>query len=343
MRKRQSLRDEAGFSLAELLVSTVVTLMVLGAALGTFTDATRVSDAAREASDTNLNLQVAMSMMVRDFIQTGRGIPIGGIPIPSGGGAVALNRPAPPGAALTFPAGNVVLPAVSPGASLGPVVLGVNTDLVTVLYEDATLNLSAAALTAIAADGSSMTVDAGTDITGPDGIRVGDLILFRNGLGNALQAVTGTDGGQTVFFAEGDELNLNQRGAPQGTIMQLQSAPDTYPPTFATRVVMVTYYIDTFTDPALPRLVRQANNGDRLAIALGIENYQITFDLVDGTTNPTNVEDPQAPNSPHQIRKVNLFLAGRSIQVNQRTRQFFRNTMATQVGLRSLSFVDRYQ
>jgi hypothetical protein len=108
-------------------------------------------------------------------------------------------------------------------------------------------------------------------------------------------------------------------------------------------VNLVSYYIDAVTDPALPRLVRQVNMNARLAIALGIENYQVTYDLVDGGANPTNVETPVLPSSPNHIRKANLFLAARALAVNPRTRQFFRNTVATQVSLRSLAFVDRYQ
>ena len=339
--------NEAGFTLAELLVSTVVTLMVLAAALGAFADAMRITDTARETTDTNQSLEVAMSLMVRDILQAGsQGFPIGGIPVPSGTGVSPINRPAPAGSSLTFPADYEVLPAISPAGGLGPLVLGVTTDMITIMYVDPTLPTitidEPEGLGSIAADGSSMSVPAGVTISGPDGIQEGDLIFFSNSEGKAIQAATYVTG-QTVIFGASDDLNLNQRGAPQGTILELQSAPGEYPVTSAQRVLMISYYIDLVTDPALPRLVRQVNNGDRLAIALGIENLQITFDLVDGTTNPTNIETPAAPNSPHQIRKANLFLAGRSLDVNPRTRQYFRNTVATQVSLRSLAFVNRYQ
>ena len=107
------LEDERGFTLAELLVSTVVTLMVLAAALGSFSDAIRITDAARETTDTNQSIEVAMSLMVRDFIQAGsQGFPIGGIPVPTGTGAAPINRPAPAGTSLTFPADYEVFHAV---------------------------------------------------------------------------------------------------------------------------------------------------------------------------------------------------------------------------------------
>ena len=47
-----------------------------------------------------------------------------------------------------------------------------------------------------------MTVDARTTITGADGIKVGDLILFSNAQGNAMQMVTGVNGTQTVTSRE---------------------------------------------------------------------------------------------------------------------------------------------
>ena len=52
-----------------------------------------------------------------------------------------------------------------------------------------------------------------------------------------------------------------------------------------------------------------------------------------------------APNacSPNQIRKVNIYLAGRSTQRFSPTRRFFRNALDTQVSLRSLALVDRYR
>ena len=333
---------DAGFTLAETLVAMTLALFVIGGSLTALTGTARIADTARLMSDTNQSLEVGMSLMVRDFIQGGEAVPRGGIPIPSGAGATAIRRPGPPGSALTFSAAWTTLPAVIPGGTLGPVMLGVTTDIVTVVYADPTLALNQFPLAAIAADGSSMTVGAGTPITGVGGIQVGDLIMFSNAQGNALQMVTRTNGTQTVFFDANDSLNLNQRTAPQGTILNLETGA-VFPPTTATRMLMVSYYLDVVTDPTLPRLTRQINNNAPLAIALGIENVQFSFDLVDGVTNPANVKIIPAANSPNQIRKANLFLSARSINVDLQTNQYFRNSTATDVGFRSLSFVNQYQ
>lgn len=334
-------RNDAGFSLVEALIATVLSGLVIGGALHSFSDGMRLYDTSRIISETNQSLQAGMSLMVRDFIQVGQGIPTGGIPIPSGAGAGPVVRPGP--VALTFNAAWTTVPAITPGSALGPTVLGVQTDIVTVMYADATLVLNNAPLVAIAPNGGSMTVDPGTNIQGANGLRAGDLILFSNANGNALQQITRTDGTQTVFFDPGGPMNLNQSGAAQGSITGIQSAPGVYPPTTATRVLMISYYVDTVTDPTLPRLVRQVNLGPRLAVSLGVENLQFTYDLVDGTVNPTNVPEPGVANSPNQIRKANLFMSARSLDMAPVPRAFFRNSMATEVGLRSLSFVDRYQ
>jgi len=229
------------------------------------------------------------------------------------------------------------------------------------MYADSTLPLNQAFLTAVSS--GSMTVNAGTPIAAGvnTDIATGDLIMLSNANGNALVEITRTTGTQTVFYQAGaGAYQLNQTGAASGSMMCLQN-PGTnvttncsgnnggYPPTTATRVWMTSYYLDATTDPRLPRLVRRVNfdpNRPGRPVALVIENLQLSFDVVDGVTNPTNLATvPDALNptlSPNQIRKVNLFVAARSTAEFRKTRQFLRNSVSTQVSLRGLSFVDRY-
>lgn len=333
--------SEDGFSLGELLVSTGLTLVLLAGVMGTFHDSLHTNQNASLTADVEQNLRAGINLLVQDFINAGWGIPTGGIPIPAGAGTDPVRRPGPPGTAYSF-APSLTLAAVNPGPALGPVGNGRQTDIVNILFADNLLPLNQHPLTAIASNGSSVTVNGATPVTGiPNAVRPGDLIAFSNALGNTVQCVTRVSG-QVIYFDTGDPLNLNQPNAPQGSITQLASN-GAFPPTTATRVWLVTYYLDTSTDAAVPRLIRRVNDRPGAAVALILEDMQLAYDLVDGVTNPTNVEIPVPPNSPNQIRKANILLTARSSAPIRKTGDYLHRSLATQVSLRSLSFIDRYR
>jgi prepilin-type N-terminal cleavage/methylation domain-containing protein len=330
-----------GFSLIEMMIASTLALIVLAGALGAFNGSLGLNEKSGQMTDLEQNLRAGLNFLVRDFINAGWGIPTGGLPIPSGDDATAVIRPGPPDTNYTFDDAESIA-AVNPGAGLGPLGNGQTTDMVNILYADSLLPLNQTMLVSIAANGASAEVDAGTPITGvANPIRVGDLIAFSNALGNALQCVTGVVG-QTMSFNSGDALNLNQPGASEGSIMQIQSG-GVFPPTTATRVYLVTYYLDYTTDPETPRLIRRINNREGSVVGLVLEDLQFSYDLVDGDTNPTNVETPEDPNSPNQIRKTNISLSGRSSSLIRNTQEYLRRNLTTQVSLRSLAFVDRYE
>lgn len=348
------MRSQSGFSFIELLVAMAITLIVVSATLGAFNQAVRTNEAATLMADMEQNLRAGANLIIRDLIQAGQGIPVGGIPIPSGTGAQPIQRPSPSGSSYTFPTNYVVLPSVTPGASIGHSVLGQPTDMLTVLYADSTLPLNSNTLQSVADNGSSMVVKSTTPIGGQNNaIRPGDLIMLSNGLGNAIQQVTRVSG-QTVFFDTGDTFRLNQPTVGQGSVSCLRtggtdgnSCTDNTGPfpgggntTTATRVWMTTYYLDATFNANMPRLMRQINFGTARPVALVLENLQVSYDMVDGVTNPTNVKSPANPN---QVRNVNLWLRARSSAPFGQNRQFFRNEIGTQVSLRSLAFVDRYR
>ena len=342
------MRKEQGFSAVEVLISVVITLILLGGTMSSFNRSVGLSEESRLMADLEQNLRAGINFTVQDFLTAGWGIPTGGIPIPSGTGAVAVKRPGPPGTVYTF--GEEVLAAVNPGAGLGPTSGGQATDMVNILYADNTLLLNTKPLQAIATNGANVTVDAATPITGiRNPISAGDLIAFNNALGSTIQYVSRVVG-QVIYFDTGDPLSLNQPGASQGSIIQLRTTvvkngntTYTYPPTTATRVWLITYYLDFTTDSTMPRLIRRVNNRAGAAVALVLENFHLSFDLVDGVTNPTNVSNPTDPYSPNQIRKANIFMSGRSTTTMRATGEFLRRTLTTQVSLRSLSFIDRYR
>lgn len=335
---KDRLRGDEGFSSAEMLMAAAITVIVLAGAMGSFNDMVGLNEQTLQMSDLEQNLRAGLNLIVRDFITAGWGIPTGGISIPSGAGAVSVVRPGPLGTTYNFN-GSVAIAAVNPGNGMGPMGNNQATDLVNILFADN--QFQSIALDSIGANGASAIVNSATPITGVQNpIQPGDIIYFNNGLGTTLQCVTAV-AGQTMAFAANDPMKLNQPAAAAGGIMNLQSG-GTFPTTAATRVWMVTYYLDYITDPQAPRLMRRINNRQPQPVALILEDLQFTYDLVDGGTNPTNVATPVAPNSPNQIRKVNILISGRSNARLRKSDEFLRKSIKTQVSLRSLSFVDRY-
>ena len=362
----------------------VLVAVIMGATLTALTNAYRATETARSTIGLNNNLRIGTDLIVRDLIQVGQGMPTGRtVQVPNGAGELLIQRPHPQGSACTeWPAGTTVIPAVTVGPGCGPTIGGVATDMVTTLSVDSSLD--AVPVWSINAGGHAATVSrpcsnnppcnpllpgeaiGGIDISagGPDDVRVGDLMMFTKGSGSALVYVTAVDGGQIFTFGAGDPMNLNQFDAAlNGTLDDLATtAPTTANSSNVSRVRMITYYLDNTIDATTPRLIRHMNWGDPTAdlnrrgrtVAFAIENLQITYDMVDGVNNFSNVrmvdEDLTtggrcAPSacSPNQIRKMNVFIAGRSLEQFSANKRYFRNTLSTQVSLRSLALVDRYK
>lgn len=369
--------NAAGFSLVELMVAMGLVLIVMAGTMTTLTDAYRASDTARNTIDVNNNLRIGTDLITRDLIQVGQALPTGRrVEVPSGTSALLIQRPHPEGSPETcteWPTGTVTIQAVTPGPGCGPTIGGVATDMITTLSVDSTLD--AVPVVSYSQAGRTATVAlpaqaaGGVDISasGPDDIRVGDLIMFVKGSQSTLVYVTAVDGVQTITFAAGDPMNLNQVDAGlttlAGTWDDLSSSSPTGAYSFTlSRIRMISYYLDNTLEPTTPRLIRHMNWGDPDAavnergrtVAFGVENLQFTYDMVNGTSNPASVRFVAAdldgtgrcaPSacSTNQIRKVNVYLSARSEQRLKNTNNFVRNALSSQVALRSLALVDRYR
>jgi prepilin-type N-terminal cleavage/methylation domain-containing protein len=376
---------EDGFTLTELMVATTVMLLVIGSTLATFGNAVNINDTASQLADANQNLRAGTNELVRDLMMAGRIIANGGVPVPNGGGALAVNRPGPPGTALTFGLiadddGTVMLCSITPGWQLGPTINGSTTDMVTILTADefmpALLSVTAAPTNAqaiIAADGSNLTLpntslwlvgDATYDTTP---IAVGDLVLFKNANGMAIQSVTSTDTTH-VYFGNNDWFNFNQRSAAYaGTIMCIKAStacdtlpvsaavmsepfgPPDAPTTAVMRLQMITYYVDNVTTSGTPRLTRLVNHGTPQALAGVVEDLDLTYDLVDSTTTTTITGQTSLPvtingvtYTSNMIKTVNLHMGVRSETISKPLMDYVRNHISTAVAVRSLESVDRY-
>jgi hypothetical protein len=220
----------------------------------------------------------------------------------------------------------------------------------------------------INASGTSVTLAAScfTMPGGPTPIAPGNLILFTNVNGTALEYVTSVSG-QTINFAAGDPAGLNGLSAatyPNGTVAAIKASTTT---TTITRVWMVTYYIDSTTNPSQPQLVRQVNYpgypsaapaNPPTPIADCVENLSFSYDLVnsgaptgtytngpgDAPTPASWAGPPAGADSPVQIRAVNVTLEARSEYpfVAAPGSDYFHNSLSTQTSIRNLAFVNQF-
>jgi prepilin-type N-terminal cleavage/methylation domain-containing protein len=366
------MKRNAGFTLVELLVAVAITITIVGLSLDALNEGQRTSEAISLMSNMNENLRAGMDQLQHDMILAGSGIPVGGISIPNGSG-VPINEPSPTGDAYTFPVGAASISAVTPGHGLGPLISGtVNSDMITVIYADnetfppdsttypngqplnaniindptavkpdtpcaGTLNSTG---TSVTFDPNCVVFDAGNGAVG-----IGDLIMFSNAQGNTLEYVTGVSG-QTMTFAKGDPYDLNGRTDSAGTIFQLQSPVNSgaYPLTSATRIWMVTYYLDN-TNPAGPRLMRRLNFFTPEPVAESIEALWLTYNFVGATCDAVacaNQAIPPIGMNANQMMSANVFLGARADKAFSWTKQTFRSNLVSQISLRGLAFVDEF-
>jgi prepilin-type N-terminal cleavage/methylation domain-containing protein len=379
------MKRQRGFTLIELMVSMSIVVSVVAIATDALMQAEHVTNMVTYEANTQENLRAGMHFMVRDLMQAGEGIPQGGISLPYTGTS-AVNRP---GTAIIFPNTYITLPAITPGSLQGQLATSINpvtnavltgtfTDIINIIYADNVLVdaaghylysypvAQAAPSTpicagSISATGASVSL-APACFTMPGAtnpITAGNLIMFHNQNGTALEYVTSV-AGQTINFSGGDPAGLNQTGKLNGTVANLATTPGVFPPTTVTRVWMVTYYVDA-TTPTDPQLIRQVNYPGYPAgapvnppttIADDIENLGFSYDITSSTdavgtypNGPGNAAAPVLPDTPAQIRAVNVFLAGRSenTYTAETTPTFLRNNLSSQVSIRSLSFTNQFQ
>jgi prepilin-type N-terminal cleavage/methylation domain-containing protein len=388
------MKRQSGFTMVEMMVAMGVALIALAATVSAFRDSAYTNQQISLKSDISDNLRAGLNFIQQDLIQAGTGIPVGGISIPntgaaSGGcptGVSALNRPSLTASGLEFPICNTTLMAVEPGDGIGNPISSpdatssTRTDLITMLYVDNTLGLDNKPITqaplgadpgcagSISANGQTVVFDNTTMYLGQVNcadlskaivpINPGDLIMFSNANGNAIQTVTSVSGQSLTFasgLAAGDAYNLNGTGKPAGTLIQLQNSTTnaagakvylgTYPPTTASRIWMISYYLDDVTDPGHVRLIRRTNFNPGVAVGETIENLQFTYNYVNGNTVLANQTAVPAGYSENQIRSVDVYLGARSdyAMTNGRgSHAYIRNSMQTQVCLRSMSYVNQF-
>jgi prepilin-type N-terminal cleavage/methylation domain-containing protein len=376
------MKRQSGFTLVEVLVAITVMMIILAVTLTMMSDAIHTVEGVSMLADTQENLRAGMNYIVRDLVQAGVGIPQGGITMPNSGGVSAVTRPGPYTAPATsfgiFPAAWTVIPAISPGYQIGTLTdsSGVKTDLINVIYADNTLidlNLhwlnefpvntpggGAGCAGAIKTpNGSIVTAGTTTTVTfdptcinistGNTALAAGDLILLQAAAGPmALLTVSNANlAGNSIVFSTADAYALNNSGKTSGTIKQIQSpvGSGTYTTTTASRIWMITYFIDIST-PARPQLMRQVNLRAAQAVGDATENMQFIYDILNAGSAPpsvtTDITSPTLAQIPY-IRDVYISLFARSESPYSVSKKYFRNNLQTAVSIRSLNFFNEFK
>lgn len=386
------MKQKNGFSLIELMTAMAVMLIVTTATVTALMQAARVTQGVTMEAATQENLRAGMHFMVRDIMQAGEGLPPAGISIPNSGSEVSgVNWPS---TSTVFTSTYVILNGIVPGYQMGQLAKGISaagaaistgaktSDIITVLYADNSLvdssgrYLNGAPVNATACSGSTISASLVTlssscftmPGSGASPISAGNLIMFQNSNGTALEYVTSVSG-QNLHFASGDPAGLNSPNStsyPNGTVAALLAAGTAQ--TTITRIWMVTYYLDSTTSSIHPQLVRQVSypafpsatnqNNPPQPIADDIEALNFTYDITDSSapsgTYPNGAGDATQPASwtspsagsdkPSQIRAVNIYLAGRSSGAYQMgtAQTYFHNNLSTQVAIRSLDFTNTF-
>lgn len=337
-----SIRPRAtGFTLLEILVAASLALLMLGLGMMLFSSLLNISDEATATAEMNQNLRAAANLISQDLMMAAAGIPIGGLPLPSGANAQPVNRPGP--CCNTFPAALGVIPAISPGYGLGPSQASANVDTsylagaitnsdeITILEVDPLSQINQYPLAAESP--TSITFNAGTNLgSGVSQLRTGDLLMLQNANGSALAMVTNING-DVVSLNAGDPLQINQPNAAAGNFAAILSGS---PPTTAYRLLMISYYLD-FSNPNEPVLMRQQDDQAAMKVAANITGLQFTYDLSDGKTI-----DQRTVVQPNQIRKVNFVISARSTHRSLKTGHYYTNSIATAVMIRNLEYRNRY-
>ena len=376
------MKKQTGFTLIEFAIAMGITALAVSATMLAFRNATLVNQSVTLTQDMSDNIRAGLNLMQQDLIQTGTGIPTGGISVPTsapsgscGSGFTNIKRPLVTGSTF-FPHCNVAMPAIEPGNAIGTN----GNDEITLMYQDNSLNVSKYQINqpagtgapgnnggcagTIALNGAFATFDPLCVVSpSPSGgtINPGDLLMFSNTYGNALVVVTSVSW-PTVFFAAGDAFGFNQTGLPCGTLRQLQNggqqqnpAPPAAPLPPCSVLATGTSYppttVERITMVSYYLDSTTVPNHTQLIRRVNFNTGQTVGDSFQTLDFTYNYNDGIATNQPAvptghsetQIRSVNISLGSQSDTLSTRTGKYMQSQIQTQVSLRSMAYTNNYK
>jgi prepilin-type N-terminal cleavage/methylation domain-containing protein len=364
--------NSRGFTLVELMLAMALGLVVLAATVTLFKKAMDITVSLTQRAEMQQNGRAAVNAMVRDMTLAATDLPPGGILLPQT--AAPLPQPRFGCAAICYLTnGNNIFAGgqlyyVNPHTADGAVVGNITPDTLVVAYADPAMVLGPVTFAPVGnLTGLTIAVtNPPANIAGQsNSITQGDLIWLSNTNGSAIGVVTQFDGINTITFAGGDPLNINQPPTQTGVgvaavvagivngditsnLMNAGSNPPVIPGALgglppapqitAQRIFLVTYFIQQ--DATGRRLLmRQVNAHPATALAENVENLQVTYDTINNAVTPPvpdiNQRNPVA--SPNLIRKINIALTVRTTQKIGGYADYQRLTLATSVSPRNMS------
>jgi type II secretory pathway pseudopilin PulG len=344
-----NLKNQRGFSLLEFMISGALTLVVLAATFTLLNNLFVANTSVQQVLGAQQNLRVGMNAITRDITMAGTGFPDNGIPIPNGAGSASIARPGlgiACGVSTTgcLPTPGNVISIITPGVGV-VTAAGTATDVLTIAMIDQTAPTWN--IVSMSTDGTVVTFSQNVRDAGATQLVVKDLLLFNNAHGSSFGCVTTVAAGTSVQaqFAAGDALNINQPPATvnSGNMASTLQSPG-IPPTTATRVLLITYFLDN-TNPQDPKLMRSVNGKAPPQVMVeNIDSLQFSYDLFDYIGNGgdiSNVKDPGLKTN--QIRSVRVFLYGHSSDKLKRTGDYAHFALVSKVNIQNASFRNRYQ
>jgi prepilin-type N-terminal cleavage/methylation domain-containing protein len=203
---------------------------------------------------------------------------------------------------------------------------------------------------------------------GNTGIQPGDLIMLQNNNTTGSLSQTSSDASvdnstagnnclmvvssvnqaaNSITFSSGDAFGLNASGQQAGSIVKIESPAGngtSFPVTTATRVWMVTYYVDN-SNPSRPQLMRQVNLKPATAVGDEVEHLQIFYDILNAGSSPVTVsaevENPTLAQLPY-IRDAYIILYARSDDKFSLSNNYVRNNLETVVSIRGMDFYNQF-
>ncbi len=372
---------QRGFTMVELIIAIALALTLTIAGTLALNKVQDLSYVIAQRSDMQENARSAFNFLATDISLAGTGMPVGGVALPAF--TIPANAPTY-GSAFSICCNTFLLDASNhpflysaEGGWSYPPHLGPDykpEPLITLTYVDSVVSMLGGAANATCAQppmvldqynvtitdiaqGAQITFSNCTNIADPadpaNALKIGDALLVCDGT-CAAGVITALPGANAVQLVSGDPLNFNQPSAATGNIQALKVS-GAYPPgATATRIKIVTYYLDpssgpdglkgTADDGPPFRLMRRVNAGSAVVLAENILDMQVSYDLYDDSNSSAQDAGEQNPAriTPGLIRNVNLFLTVRSPLPN-RNGAYQGISLATSVAPRNLSYQNRYQ